>query len=675
MKHCVLTLRPKACWYNENISAAKRKRRQLERKYVRTRSAEDKTLHDEQCKVVSSMILEAKRVYYNSAIMENEKNQKDLFQIVERLLHRKGEPQLPSHDSPAELATRFAEYFTEKINIIRENLEQRRSELTLIEEENICNVYLTDFQPATEDEVKRLIMDSASKSCSLDPIPTTLLKDCITLLLPLITNIVNLSMSTSDVPENMKEAIILPLIKKIIMDCEILKNFRPVSNLTFVSKILEKVVAVRVRSHVLSNNLQESLQSAYQQYHSTETALVKVQSDILNAIDRKQAVLLVLLDLSAAFDTVDHQLLLKTLTSRFGIKGNALAWFASYLSGRKQAVCIKGVMSEKHELTCGVPQGSVLGPILFTMYTQPLGDLVRKHGISHHLYADDTQIYITFSQSNNDAMLSAKSQLEACVEDIRNWMTTRLLKLNDDKTEFILIQSRYVKPVSAPPLLVGQAEVDVSPSARNIGVVFDEYMSMDSHVTNVAKISFFHLRNIGKIRKNLTVDSTKTITHAFVSSKLDYCNSLLAGLPAVTTDKLQAVQDSAARIVMCKQKYDHLTPLYKDLHWLPIKQRIIFKVLLLTYKVIHGMCPDYMKQMIRVHQPPRKLRSGEGQMLLCVPKARLVTYGFRSFTKVAPEHWNALPKTIRLSSTVEKFKSQLKTYLFKQCKYGDKDSK
>ena len=230
--------------------------------------------------------------------------------------------------------------------------------------------------------------------------PTWLLKECLPALLPVITKIVNLSLSQCEMPENLKEALLITLLKKLLLDHEVLKNFRPVSNLAYLSKLIEMVVDSQVTKHMDDNNLHEIFQSAYKPLHSTETAMLRVKNDILCALDEGNAVLLVCLDLSAAFDTVDHAILLERLEKCIGITGSCLAWFKSYLSNRSQRVLINGATSSPHKLFCGVPQGSVLGPKLFNIYTLPLGDILRKHSSMFHIYADDDNIYLVFKPIN-----------------------------------------------------------------------------------------------------------------------------------------------------------------------------------------------------------------------------------------------------------------------------------
>uniref|UniRef100_UPI003AF53422 reverse transcriptase domain-containing protein n=1 Tax=Thiolapillus sp. TaxID=2017437 RepID=UPI003AF53422 len=230
-------------------------------------------------------------------------------------------------------------------------------------------VPLCTFKPVSESVVKNLILKSAPKTCQLDPIPTPLLVECLDTLLPSLTALVNSSLSSGVFPEVFKTALVTPLLKKKSLDQNELKNYRPVSNLSFVSKIIEKLVLSQLSDHLSANSLYNRFQSAYRPGHSTETALLKIVNDLLLALDDGNVSLLALLDLSAAFDTIDHSILLHRLHHDFGIQGTALDWFSSYLTNRTQSVSIHCYTSEPAPISFGVPQGSVLGPVLFVLYT------------------------------------------------------------------------------------------------------------------------------------------------------------------------------------------------------------------------------------------------------------------------------------------------------------------
>ena len=249
-------------------------------------------------------------------------------------------------------------------------------------------------------------------------------------------------MERAYVPMPFKSSLIRPHIKKHDLDTNTLKNYRPVSNLPFISKVLEKVVDAQLENHLTQNSLHEEHQSAYRKFHSTETALLKVQNDILNSLDQNDVTILLILDLSAAFDTIDHETLLNRLEHQFGVAGKPLDFVNSYLQDRYQTVTIDGKLSKPVLMEYSVPQGSVLGPKFFTMYTKPVGEICKKHGLSHHFYADDSQLYLSFKPTSKITREEAIRRVENCLDEIVAWMNRNMLKLNADKTELILFFSQ-----------------------------------------------------------------------------------------------------------------------------------------------------------------------------------------------------------------------------------------
>lgn len=658
-----VTSRPPAPWYTSEIALARQKRRRLERRWRHTKLTVDREIFVAQKLLVNNMLYKAKANYYVNLVKSQSDNPKQLWTTINSLSGNTKSKVLPDHDNLSSLVNSFNLFFTGKVAQIRANIgiidhPDNVNSANHLSPEVSSTAHMSVFQGIKEADIKSIMKKSPSKSCSLDPIPTYLLQSCETIVSPL-TKLINSSLNTGVVPKCFKHALVTPLIKNSKLDSNSMSSYRPISNLLYVSKLLERCVAKQLNDYLSSGAHCEAYQSAYRPHHSTETALLRVQNDILTSIDNKEVTLLVLLDLSAAFDTVDHTILLNRLKN-IGITELVYDWFSSYLTGRTQAVFLDGVSSDSVNLTCGVPQGSVLGPILFNIYTQPLGEIARKHGLNYHFYADDTQLYTSFSiKDSNTSVLSVSE----CIADIKTWMKSNLLMLNDSKTEVILLGTKQqLSKFSNLEISVGNANIKPCTKVRNLGVIFDNNMTMEDHVNNICKTSYFYIRLLGKLRKFLDKETGAMITHAFVTSRLDYCNSLLHGISSSLTAKLQHVLNTAARIVTGTKIGNHITPVLKSLHWLPVVQRCAFKTALLTFKVIHGLAPSYLCELIRYSSTFRDLRS-INDVFLDVPKSKSCI-GSRAFVFSAPKLWNDLPKDIRTCVSLISFKSKLKTYLF-----------
>ena len=424
---------------------------------------------------------------------------------------------LPSNKSPSELCSLFGDFFVEKISKIRNSIPaESNTDNPEVPESSSTMAF---FKSVTVVEVTKLVTSMTNKSCELDPMPTSFVKVAVGALAPIITRIVNGSLMSGVFPSCYKEALVTPLLKKQSLDCNLLQNYRPVSNLTLISKTIEKVVSAQLNTYLKDNNLLEPCQSAYRQGHSTETALVRVQNDVICAVGQQKAVLLVLLDLSAG--------------------------------------------------------------------------------------------------------------------------------------------------IGSPSLHIGDHQVVATSSARNIGVMMDSKASMEAHVLSVCKSCFVHIRNLSRIKKFVNSSSLECLVHAFITTKLDYCNSLLCGAPSTLINKLQRIQNIVARIISGHGRCEHITPVLKSLHWLPVQQRIKFKTLVLVYKAINNMAPVYLQELLHPHVPCRGLRSSE-KNLLVVPFTRSSAIQQCAFSAAGPRLWNSLPLSLRSAPRLSVFKAQLKTYLFEE---------
>lgn len=672
-RHCPVSVRmrrdrPCGPWYDDNIHLLKRIKRKSERKWRKTNQSADRDIFLCQKEELNAAIVKSKSSYFTNVLLEA--NCKTMYSTIHSLL---GTPKkiLPYSDDHIGLANRFAGFFDEKISKIRTVLDEKEqclqtSGMIQASEKHQCEADFSSFVYVSPSDVKMIVTKSVNKSCFLDPMPTWLVKENIDVLVPSLVLVINSSLRSGVFPDKFKEAIVTPCLKKSTLDSLELASYRPVSNLAFLSKVLETVVSKQLVAYLDRCNLHEVLQSAYKAKHSTESALLRVKHDLLLAMDNKQGVIMVMLDLKSAFDTIDHLVLLRRLQSDFSFSGTVLDWFQSYLEDRSFKVSVGNHFSHRLSLKYGVPQGSVLGPLLFTLYLRPLGDILRNNGADFHLYADDVQLYYSFNPKSSRSFQDAILMTEKCVSEVNEWMIRNKLLMNEQKTESLLIISprlRHYLPDHVN-LLVGDAIVEPSESVRTLGVELDSSLTMSQQITSLCKSLNFHLYNISRVRRMLTKEACHHAIRSLVLSRLDNANSLLININVTDINRLQRIQNRAARIVSNASKYDHVSPLLLQLHWLPVSKRIMYKVALFVYQSLHNLAPHYISSLFRPIQQSRySLRSRSDPLLLQIPHINSKK-GQQDISFSGPTIWNSLPSNIRSCLSVESFKRNLKTHLF-----------
>ena len=463
----------------------------------------------------------------------------------------------------------------------------------------------------------------------------------------------------------METAIVKPLIKAKKKGTAY-TNYRPVSNLSFISKVVEKCTLQQLTQYCNNHNLPPDFQSAYRKHHGCKTSLLKLTNNILWGMENQQVTSMIILDLSATFDTVDHELLPKVLNHRFGVTGRALEWYKNYLIPSRFKVSRNGSYSNEKTINFSVPQGSVQGAFLFIAYASTIQEVVKKD-LTLTGFADDHSICKQFRPGSGQEQDTIEI-LESSLKDIKAWMDAVRLRLNESKTEFMYFGSgKQLKKCNENTIKVIEETINRCSTIRYLGAYLDSQLSFREHIKTKCKSAVLNVIRIWNIRKYLDKDTTHKLIKSLALSHLDYANSLLMGLPAKTIKIMQNIQNLAAKVILGKQKSDSSKECLKTLHWLPIKYRINYKVCTLVFKCLHAMAPPYLIKLIKIKQQRRQgLRSGSINNILEVPKTKRKTFASRAFSVYGPLTWNALPDSLQTTNNYDRFCKVLKTHLFLQ---------
>jgi hypothetical protein len=511
------------------------------------------------------------------------------------------------------------------------------------------------------DELKSICSSLSKKTCSLDPAPTKIIMENFDILSPTILQIVNKTILESTFPDSLKHAVVTPILKQPALNPEELKNYRPLSSIPFLSKIIEKDIYDQLDNYLETNNLYAYHQSAYRKNYSCESALVELIDDLQRITGNEEEAVLILLDSSAAFDTVDHQILINKLENDFMIKGDALKLLTSYLHRRTFSTKINDVESSPRHLQYGVPQGSLLGPLFYSLYTKSIENIANKHGLRIITYADDCQLYISYKTQNRN---SAEEILNNCLQDLKIWMDNMFLKLNADKTIVKVFRPKMSR-VSQSMIPKQFLNFDLADSIKTLGVSINGMLKFDDFIAHKVKICNMHLRNLYNIRNCLDQPTRVLLTTNLILSTIDYCNVLLLGATDKSLKPLKLIINRSIRFIYNLRYDEHITPFYKKLHFLPIRQRIQFKACLTVFKVLHGKAPLYLRQHFTpyVQRSSMSLREGFGRDRLKFFLNTDDTKNQRLTTRIQQE-WNLLSFETRNCPTLTLFKTKLKTELF-----------
>ena len=682
-------------WFDSELRELLRQCRAAERKWRKSQSITDKKLYKNLNKLYCHTLKLKRKVHTSASINNVKHNKRKLFKRLNKLMGKERSV-LPSSNSDKDLAEDFSTYFSDKITKIRYDIDhEQEHNCAHLEDCNECCYQgdkLQQFQLLNQKDLLDLLPCMSNKFCCLDPIPTWLLMDCIVELGPVLLKIVNLSLQFGIFPNASKTAVIKPTVKDFKECTDSLTNYRPVSNISFISKLIEKAVLKQLNNHLEDNNLYCTSQSGYRHHHSCETLNIKSFDDMLKCMDEGYTVALLLLDMSAAFDTVDHSLLLQQLNENYGLTNSVLSWFENYLNNRTCSVHINETFSNIICLLFGVPQGSIVGPILFILYTKHIEHIAAKYGLRVQLYADDTQLYVGFESMNNFDINLCKERVENCLYEVKIWMCSKYLKLNEGKTKLLFLKKPYTANSSHDAEDASNFSLSVCSSdiqevdwikegeIKSLGLRLDPQLKMINHISYLKKFCFGQIMAWKRIGYLLTEDVKLMLVTQIILSKIDYNNAVLAGLPSYMIDGLQSIVNCALRFVYNVRWRDHISPYIMKSHILPVTHRVDYKICVLVFNCLNGLAPEYLQNLLKWNVPTRSAtsdiirfdtnrqapRTTQDPFFLTIPNdfGNRTRYRSRTFSHYAPRIWNKLTFELRTCSNKETFKKELKTYFF-----------
>ena len=655
-------------WMTDNILQNIRERN---RTFYNFRKTKSHLLYKKYCQLrnkVQRLVKEAKQNYIDSEIEENKHKPKLLWKVLSKLGYSDKSKQKSKIGldingercfDEAKVADEFNNFYT---SVAADLVSKLPNPLNYFTSHHVNHYYankgvlpnMFSLQPITSDCVlKQLKSLNKTKSTGLDGISAKFLNDSADHIHNQVTHILNLSITSSKVPRALKKAKVVPLYKK---DNKFdVGNYRPVSILCSLSKILERVVYDQLEQFLIGNNLLYEFQSGFRSKFSTDTCLIHLTDFIKEEISHGNYVGMILIDLRKAFDTVDHAILCSKLKA-MGLNDQSVQWFNSYLCHRTQLVEINGTKSDFNNISCGVPQGSILGPILFNIY---VNDMVSSVQCKLLLYADDSCLIV----SNKDKNI-IESTLTNEIENLSKWLVDNKLSLHLGKTESILFGSKSkLKKCSKLNISCNGFPIASKTQVKYLGALLDQSVSGNPMATGVLKKANHRLKFLYRQGKYLDKDSKKTLCQSLVLTHFDYsCSSWHSGLLAQNKKRLQTCQNKLARYCLNLTARSHIGPEELDsLGWLDVHHRVCQMKLTHVHKIFNNSAPKYLEHNFHRLNTIHSYNTRGSSFNFYEQSVNSISE--KTFYHTGIKLWNHLPKSIQTIEPLHTFKSKLKLHL------------
>ena len=650
-------------WINSKILKMMRIRDRILQKLKKKQTDDNIKLYKKFRNRVSNELKESKARYFPNYFSTNSQNMKKLWSGIKTIISHKSSSssainKIKDKDGsvtsdPSQMSNIFNDFYVNFANEITKTIPLTpKSPLDYLTKRVSNSLFLT---PVTEIEVKDIIsILNPSKSVGPNSIPIKLLKVIGSSISPLLALLVNQSFQSGTFPDKLKIARVISLFKK--GNPELPSNYRPISLLPILSKIFEKLMYRRLYRFLEIHKVLYSLQFGFQENHSIDYALVSLTEAVRNTLDNKRFGCGIFIDLQKAFDTVNHAILLSKL-EHYGVRGCALEWFRSYLSDRNQYVSVNGSNSKLLSITCGVPQGSVLGPLLFLIYINDLPNASQK--LKLYLFADDTNIYFESSDLSN-LMKIVNRELRS----VKKWLDANKLSLNIDKTNYIIFHSSSVKVPSDAVIKIGKKSIKRVKFVKFLGLLLDEHLSWKYHLSELSKKLARTCGMFFKIRNFLPLDVLICLYNALFLSFLQYGLIVWGQTYKSYVELVFRLQKKAIRAISFQPRLSPSLPIFKDLKLLKLSDIFELRLLTFVFDSVNKTSPECFHNFFvfnsSVHQYCTRQAS---QRDLYLTRQNSLQYGLKSLRYLGAKLWNTLPAEPRNTPSKISFKAKLKTYL------------
>ncbi len=651
-------------WINSRIQKMMRLRDNILKKIRKKPDASQRLLYKKFRNRIAIELKNSKTNYFQNYFHENSKNMKLLWTGIKSIISVKNSREniirkLKDADGNVVTdSTTMANIFNNFFVNVAEDVKKRiprspRSPLNYLENKNPNSFFVA---PSTAYEISDIIgLLKTSKSVGPNSIPIKLLKILsIHISFPL-SQIINESFHTGIFPDKMQHAKVVPLFKK---GCPVTaSNYRPISLLSVFSKISEKLMYKRLYNFLEVNKILYDLQFGFRASHSTDHALISLTESIKNTLDNKHFGCGIFIDLQKAFDTVNHKILLDKL-EHYGVRGTALAWFKSYLSNRCQYVSVNGHNSSYLNVSCGVPQGSVLGPLLFLIFINDLPASTRK--LSFYLFADDTNIYF-----ESDSLSKLEQVVNKELKKVKKWLDSNKLALNIDKTHFVIFHSPQNSLNKTVNIKIGKQHVKQAKYVKFLGLLLDENLSWKYHLSELSKKLARTSGIFLKIRHLLPTNVLVSLYYSLFASFLQYGITVWGLTYDTYTKPIYLLQKKVVRSILFKHFSTPSTPIFFELKILKLNDLLQLKLLTFVYESINLISPTpfhhFFETLPTVHQyDTRQARKGD----IFMTHKNTLQYGLRSIRYAGAQSWNNIPSNIKQSNSVMIFRRDLKSFIF-----------